>query len=49
MTERPPATDLRRRDTSEDSFAGSMANTAAVCAVDSLSDLLLDAAPKSAV
>ena len=49
MAERPPATDLRGGNTSEDSFTRSMANFVVVYAVDFQSDLLSDATPEVVV
>ena len=49
MAERPPATDLRGGNTSEDSFTRLMANFVVAYAVDFQSDLLSGTAPESAV
>ena len=49
MAERPPATDLRGGNTSEDSFTRLMANLVVAYAVDPQSDLFSGAAPGSAV
>jgi len=49
MAERPPATDLRGGNTSEDSLTRLMASLVVVYAVDFQSDLLSGAAPKLVV
>ena len=49
MAERPPATDLRGGNTSEDSFTRLMANLVVVYAVDFQSDLLSGAASELVV
>ena len=49
MAERPPATDLRGGNTSEDSFTRLMANLVVAYAVDPQSDVLSGAVPGSAV
>ena len=48
MAERPPATDLRGGNASEDSFTRLMANLVVAHAVDFLSDFSSGAAPESA-
>ena len=49
MAERPPTTDLRGGNTSEDSFTMLMANLVVAYAVDFQSDLLPGVAVESAV
>jgi len=49
MTERPPATDLRGGNTSEDSFTRLMANLVVAYVVDFQSDFFIDTAFESAV
>ena len=49
MAERPPTTDLRGGNTSEDSFAMLVANLVVACAVDFRSDLVSGVAVGSAV
>ena len=46
MAERPPATDLRGGNTSEDSFTRLMANLVVAYAVDPQSDLLPGITPR---